>query len=173
MGVFTALKNKRARVELLKSMAVGIVSTILDFFVMALILYIAASDIYANVIDVFLSKTISGLPYSPPISIYMTSIVISFTISFTFNYIMCVFFVYDYGNVGKNKKGFLKFAIFALIGLAITSIGSLIGFAGLHGNVWWIKIVITIIVFVFNFFTRKFFVFNLELIRDDENTIKL
>ena len=87
-----------------------------------------------------------------------------------------MFFVYEYGNVGKNAKGFTKFAIFALIGLTITTVGSLLCSLvfGLNGSkIWWIKITITVVVFVFNFFTRKYFVFNIALIRDDENTINL
>ena len=89
---------------------------------------------------------------------------------------MSAFFVYEYGNVGKNAKGFTKFAVFALIGLTITTVGSLIcsNVFGLSGsNVWWIKITIAVVVFIFNFFTRKYFVFNIALIRDDENTINL
>ena len=89
---------------------------------------------------------------------------------------MCTFFVYEYGNVGKNAKGFTKFAIFALIGLTITTICSLIcsNVFGLTGsNVWWIKIAISLAIFVFNFFTRKYFVYNVALIRDDEHTISL
>ena len=59
------------------------------------------------------------------------------------------------------------------IGLGITTLGSLIGYAIMPGQVWIIKIVITILVALFNFFTRKYFVFNIALIRDDENTIQL
>lgn len=173
---FKALKSKRVRREYFKSIAVGIVSTAIDFFITALILYIACHEFYDGFVGVFTGATISGNPYSPPISIYLTSIVVSFIISIIFNYVMCVFFVYEYGNVGKNTKGILKFAIFALIGLTITTVGSLICSKcfNLEGsNIWWIKIAIAITVFVFNFFTRKYFVFNIALIKDDENTINL
>lgn len=173
---FRALKNKRARREYIKSIIVGLISTLIDFFITALILYMAGHEYYSGFFGVFTGKTISGLPYSPPKSIYITSIVLSFIISILFNYIMSVFFVYEYGNVGKNGKGFTKFAIFALIGLSITTVGSLIcsSVFGLSGsNVWWIKVIISLVVFVFNFFTRKYFVFNIALIRDDENTINL
>ncbi len=171
---FRALKNKRARREYVKSVAVGIFSTLLDFIVTALILYMAGHEYYDGFLGVFTGKTM--IPYSPPTSIYLTATVLSFIVSILFNYIMSVFFVYDYGNVGKNAKGFTKFAIFALIGLTITTVGSLIcsSVFGLNGsNVWWIKIAIAVAVFIFNFFTRKYFVFNIALIRDDEHTINL
>ncbi len=173
---FKALKNKRVRREYLKSILVGIASTLIDFILTALILYMAGHEHYDGFIGVFTGKTVTGIPYSPPMSVYVTSLVLSFIVSILFNYIMSVFFVYEYGNVGKNAKGFAKFAIFAMIGLTITTVGSLIcsHFFGLSGsNVWWIKIIITVVVFVFNFFTRKYFVFNIALIRDDEHTINL
>lgn len=171
-----ALKNKRARREYIKSVLVVFASTLLDFLITALILYMAGHEHYGNFLSVFTGKTVDGLGYAPPISIYLTATVLSFIVSILFNYIMSAFFVYEYGNVGKNKKGFIKFAVFALIGLTITTAGSLISskIFGLSGsNVWWIKIAISVAVFIFNFFTRKYFVFNIALIRDDENTINL
>ncbi|MCI8412861.1 MAG: hypothetical protein HFE47_02030 [Clostridia bacterium] len=173
---FKAMKSKRVRREFLKSVAVGLASTLIDFLITALILYMAGHEHYSGFSGVFTGKTVDGLSYSPPTSVYITSIVLSFVISILFNYIMSMFFVYEYGNVGKNAKGFTKFAIFALIGLTITTVGSLLCSLvfGLNGSkIWWIKITITVVVFVFNFFTRKYFVFNIALIRDDENTINL
>ncbi len=172
---FRALKNKRARREYIKSILVGLASTLIDFLITALILYMAGHEHYAGFAGVFTGK-VRGAAYTPPISIYITATAVSFVLSILFNYIMSAFFVYEYGNVGKNKKGFVKFALFALIGLTITTVGSLIcsHIFGLSGsNIWWIKLLIAFIVFVFNFFTRKYFVFNIALIRDDENVINL
>ena len=171
---FHALKNKRARREYIKSIIVGLCSTAIDFLSTALILYAECHDSYGGFFNVFTGATVDG--FEPPISIYITATVVGAVLSVVFNYVMCVFFVYQYGNVGKNKKGFLKFSILALIGIAITTAGSLLcsHFFGLDGSkVWWIKIAIAIVVFVYNFFTRKHFVFNIALIRDDENTINL
>lgn len=170
---FTALKNKRARKEYIKSIIVGWSATALDFIITAVIMYIEGRESFGNFFNVFSGKTLTGIPHVTPTSIYMTATILGFCVSFAFNYVLSVFFVYEYGNVGRNKKGFLKFALFALIGLTITSLGSLIGYAGIGGNVWFVKIAITCIVFVFNFFTRKYFVFNIALIRDDEKTINL
>ena len=156
-------------------MLVGAAATLLDFLFTALILYMAGHEHYDGFIGVFTGKTVGGA-YAPPMSIYITATVLGFIVSVLFTYIMCVFFVYEYGNVGKNGRGFIKFAVFAAIGLTITTVSSLIcsHIFGLHGsNVWWIKITTAVIVFVFNFFTRKYFVFNIALIRDDENTINL
>ncbi len=173
---FQALKSKRVRREYAKSIVVGMASTVLDVLITALILYMAGHEYYAGFFGVFTGKLKAGVTYSTPMSIYVTATVLSFIVSILFNYIMSIFFVYEYGNVGKNAKGFTKFAVFALIGLTITTVGSVIcsQVFGLSGsNVWWIKITIAVVVFIFNFFTRKYFVFNIALIRDDEHTIKL
>ena len=170
---FNALKNKRARKEFLKSVVIGLVATVLDFLVMAVILYIGGHNEFTGFLSVFTGSTVSGEPHVTPTSIYLTANMLGFLVSVVFNYVMCCFFVYEYGNVGRNKKGFLKFLLFALIGLAITTIGSSIGYAAMHGNAWIVKIVSSLLVAVFNFFTRKYFVFNIALIRDDQNTIQL
>lgn len=170
---FNALKNKRARKELIKSMIVGTTATVLDFLVTAVILFIEGHNHFTNFFSVFTGATVDGLPHVTPTSIYLTAIVLSFLVSFLFNYIMSVFFVYEYGNVGKNKKGFVKFLIFTLIGLSITTLGNFLGHTLLHGNVWLVKWIVILIVFIFNFFTRKYFIFNIALINDDENTINL
>lgn len=173
---FRALKNKRARREYAKSILVGLLSTLIDFLITAAILYLAGHKYYDGFMGVFTGKIKPGAEYSTPMSVYLTATVLSFVVSVLFNYIMSVFFVYEYGNVGKNTRSFVKFAIFAMIGLTITTVGSLIcsQVFGLSGsNVWWIKISIAVVVFVFNFFTRKYFVFNIALIRDDEHTINL
>ena len=170
---FHALKNKRARREFLKSVVIGAVGGLLDFMIVAVILYAEGHKYYENFFSVFHGNTISCEPHKPPSSTYLTANLLGFIVSFVFNYVMCCFFVYEYGNVGRNKKGLLKCILFAAIGLGITTLGSLIGYAIMPGQVWIIKIVITILVALFNFFTRKYFVFNIALIRDDENTIQL
>lgn len=168
------MKNKRARKEYLKSILVGLSATLIDFFITALIIYIEGhEDFKLSLIGSFFNITKTGKPHSTPVSVYLTANMISFILSYIYNYFMCVFFVYEYGNVGKNKKGFMKFMLFGLIGLTVSLTVGLIGFAGLGGSVWLVKIVTALVVFVFNFFTRKYFVFNIALIRDDDNTIEL
>ncbi len=38
---------------------------------------------------------------------------------------------------------------------------------------WIVKLIVQFIVFIYNFVTRRLFIFNVNLIRDDENTINL
>lgn len=170
---FDFLKDKRARKEWLLSIAVGTASTLIDFLVTAVIIYAEGHADFRGFFAVFSGATVTGVPHVTPTSVYLTAIVLGFLCSLFFNYVMSVFFVYQYGALGKNKKGFLKFLIFTLIGLSLTSLGNFIGHTVLGGNVWLVKWIVIIIVFLFNFFTRKYFIFNIQLIRDDEHTINL
>lgn len=164
---------KQSRVEILKSIGCGLFTSGLDFLVTALIIYIACHDYYANIGGAFTGLDLNGLPYDLPTSVYIYATAIGFTVSVALNYILSYLFVYNNGNVGKNKRGFLKFVILSIIGLGLTSLGSYIGYDIIGGNIWITKLIVCLIVFVYNFITRKIFIFNINLIRDDENTIRL
>lgn len=60
---FHALKNKRARREFLKSVVIGAVGGLLDFMIVAVILYAEGHKYYENFFSVFLGNTISGEPH--------------------------------------------------------------------------------------------------------------
>lgn len=173
MAIFDFIKDKRARREWLLSMVVGTASTVIDFLITALVIYAEGHAHFDGFFGVFTGATTDGAAHVTPTSVYLTSVVLGFLGSFLCNYFLSVFFVYQYGHIGWNKKGFIKFLLFTLIGLSVTTLGNFIGHTLLGGNVWLVKWIVILIVFVFNFFTRKYFIFNIKLIRDDEHTIKL
>lgn len=164
--------SKQAPIEFLKSIAVGLFSNGIDFLLTAVFLYAFGHDHYNGFGGVFTGAAIDGV-YTPPTSVYITSNAIGFIIAVLINYLLSSLFVFKYGNVGKNKVGFIKFSIFSLIGLGLTSLGCYIGYDVFGCNLWLTKLVVQGIVFVYNFLTRKFFIFNVNLIRDDQNTINL
>ena len=170
---FAAFKNKQTTVEILKSVAVGLISNAVDFLLTAIFLYAYGNKYYDGFWGVFTGATTSGTPYSPQVSVYITATVIGFVFAILVNYILSSIFVFKYGNVGKNKRGFIKFLIFSAIGLGITSLGSWIGYDVIGGNMWIVKLIVQFIVFIYNFVTRRLFIFNVNLIRDDGNTINL
>lgn len=171
--IFESFKNKQTTIEFFKSIAVGLASNAIDFLLTAIFLYAYGHNYYSGFWGVFSGKTLGNIIYSPPTSIYITATVIGFVSAVTLNYVLSSLFVFRYGNVGKNKVGFIKFVIFSAIGLGITSLGSWIGYDILGCNLWLTKLVVQLIVFVYNFITRRLFIFNVNIIRDDENTIKL
>lgn len=170
LGLF---KNKETAVELLKSIAAGLASNAVDFLLTAVFIYIYEHEHYKGFWGVFTGNTADGLPYSPTFSVYITATVIGFISAVIVNYLLSSVFAFKYGNVGKNKRGFIKFVIFSCIGLGLTSLASWIGYDILNGNIWIVKLIVQFIVFIYNFVTRRLFIFNVKLIRDDENTINL
>lgn len=169
----SVFKNKHTTLEFLKSIAVGLASNAVDFLLTAVFLYAYGNEYYDGFWGVFSGATVNGIPYSPQFSVYITATVIGFISAVLVNYILSSVFVFKYGNVGKSKSGFVKFMIFSAIGLGLTSLGSWIGYDLLNGNIWIVKLIVQLIVFVYNFVTRRLFIFNVKLIRDDENTINL
>lgn len=170
---FLANLKKQTTLEFLKSIAVGLASNAVDFLLTAVFLYAYGHEHYDGFWGVFSGATVGGVPYSPQLSVYITATVIGYISAILVNYLLSSIFVFKYGNVGKNKYGFLKFLFFSAIGLGITSLGSWIGYDVIGGNIWVVKLIVQFIVFVYNFVTRRLFIFNVNLIRDDENTINL
>lgn len=77
---------------------------------------------------------------------------IAFIISVIVNYILSIKFVFDVKNKNNN---FIPFIILSFIGLLLTELIMYIGVDKIEINYSIVKIVATIIVMVFNFFTRK------------------
>jgi len=166
-NTFKAFKNKRARREYIKSLVVGAGTNALDLVLTAVFLYFFYHRYYGNILTVPFSS------FEPAISIFVVSTIIGWTAAFLLNYVLCIFFVFEYGNVGRSRSGFIKFLIFGGLGIGLNIILTLVGIELIGGHPWVVKVVVMCIIFVFNFFTRKYFVFNIALIRDDENVIQL
>lgn len=173
MKFFEAFKDKQTTLEILKSIAVGLLSNAVDFLLTAVFLYAYGHEHYKGFGGVFTGATVDGAVYEPYVSVYITATVIGFISAVLVNYLLSSVFVFKYGNVGKSKRGFIKFLIFSAIGLGITSLGSWIGYDVIGGNIWIVKLIVQFIVFIYNFITRRLFIYNVSLIRDDENTINL
>lgn len=169
---FASIKTPTA-LEIIKSIAVGIASNAVDFLLTAMFLYAYGHEHYDGFWGVFSGATVDGVQYLPQLSVYITATVIGYIAAILVNYLLSSIFVFKYGNVGKNSYGFVKFMLFSGIGLGITSLGSWLGYDVMHCNIWIVKLIVQLIVFVYNFVTRRLFIFNVNLIRDDENTINL
>lgn len=87
----------------------------------------------------------------------LLSAAIAFTVSVIVNYILSIKWVFDVSNKHSNKRNFIIFIIFSLMGLGLTELIMWIGEDILHISYLIVKIVATIIVMIFNFITRKIF----------------
>ena len=79
--------------------------------------------------------------------------IISFTISVIYNFWASIKYVFDVKN--NNKRNFIIFVVFALIGLGLNEIIIFLLHNKLSWNAMLVKIIATAIVMVFNFVTRK------------------
>lgn len=82
---------------------------------------------------------------------------LGFTISVIFNYIASIKWVFDVNKEKDEKKNFVLFIIFSVIGLILTELIMFVGTNIINISYLIVKIAATAIVMVFNFITRKLF----------------
>jgi putative flippase GtrA len=126
--------------EIFKFLVVGGVATVIDFVVMALVEYVW-KPAYAEIIG-------TGL---------------GFLCGLVFNYFLSIIFVFTgKGNnsaKAKTASGATLFIVLSVIGLGIHLLGMYVGYDLCHINEWVVKIVLTLVVLVFNYVTRKKLIF--------------
>ncbi len=83
---------------------------------------------------------------------------ISFTVSVILNYVLSIYFVFDVDRKKNQKRNFILFVIFSIIGLVLTELLMKIGIDFMHINYMLVKVAATVIVMVYNFVTRKLFI---------------
>lgn len=88
---------------------------------------------------------------------YLISSLISFSVSTVFNYIASIKWVFDVNQKKSQKKNFILFIVFSVIGLGLNQLIMWFGVDMLHIYYMLVKIEATAIVMVFNFITRKMF----------------
>lgn len=150
-----AFINKRTRLnEILRFIIVGGLATAIDFGVMAFVLYLFSPTSYPNFFSIFLGG--SNEPSALAAAVGTGS---GFLVGLIANYFLSVFFVFNEKGNSKSVSGFLAFAFLSLGGLLIHEAGMLILFAKLGVNEWLTKILLTAVTLVYNFVTRKLFIF--------------
>ncbi len=82
---------------------------------------------------------------------------LGFTISVIFNYIASTKWVFNVNKEKDEKKNFILFMIFSVIGLILTELIMFVGTNIINISYLIVKIAATAIVMVFNFITRKLF----------------
>lgn len=88
---------------------------------------------------------------------YLISSFISFTVSTVFNYIASVRWVFDVDQKKSQRRNFVLFIVFSVIGLGINQCIMWFGVEKIDLYYMLVKIGATAIVMVFNFVTRKMF----------------
>jgi len=148
--------------EIFKFLVVGGIATLIDMLVMATVIFFINKEVFAyNFFNVVLqsgSKKNQILEYS---SVLGTST--GFVCGLVFNYIMSVKFVFLNKEYAKTFNGAMLFTVLSVVGFLIHLFGMWVFFELLKINYWAVKIVITAFVLVFNYVTRKIFIFRADL----------
>lgn len=88
---------------------------------------------------------------------YLVSATIGFTVSVIFNYIASMRFVFTHREGVSRRYEFIMFVILSVIGLLINNGCMWLGVEVLHINYMIVKIGATVIVALWNFASRKYF----------------
>ncbi len=91
---------------------------------------------------------------------YLVSAVIAFLLGLTCNYILSTSWVFGDRRMKNRWAEFSVFAIIGVIGLGLNELIMYVGCEKLHLHYMVAKLVSTAIVFFWNFFARKFILFN-------------
>lgn len=152
-----AFEEKYPRLyEVFKFLVVGGFATIIDMLAMAIVLYLYSPSLY----DYNFVNTVIGSS-SPDGIITVIGTGVGFIFGLIFNYIFSIIFVFNKTNTNfaKTKTGFIVFTLLSSIGFIIHTLGMALGYGVLGINEWIVKIVLTLVVLVFNYITRKKIIF--------------
>ncbi|MBQ8658491.1 MAG: GtrA family protein [Clostridia bacterium] len=140
--------------EIFRFCIVGGIATLVDFFVMGVVLYCFEPSLYPNFYNVFVGgKADSSLAAN------MSGTGIGFVVGLIVNYFLSVFFVFISKGNSKTALGFLEFALLSAIGLGLHELGMYLLNSLLGVNEWIVKILMTAIVLVYNYISRKLLIF--------------
>lgn len=156
------LEKRELFAEIFRFLIIGGLATVIDFVVMGVVEYLFNPSLYPRFVDVF----IGGIEPEAIATIVGTGV--GFIVGLIFNYIFSIIFVYKTKGNSKSAMGFILFTVLSAIGLGIHILGMWIGYDLLHINEWIVKIVLTIVVLIYNYLSRKFFIFNNKKCKNKE-----
>lgn len=144
--------GNRRLAEIARFAIVGVIATLADFIASGIVLYLFAPSLYVNFADIFNSEGAS-------VAAQCVSTGVGFVVGVVVNYFLSVFFVFEERGNSQTALGFILFVVLSAGGLAINVAGMylFVDFAG--WNYWLIKILLTCVVLVYNYVTRKFIIF--------------
>lgn len=140
--------------EFARFVIVGGIATLIDMLVMGIILYAFEPSLYPKFYNVWIGKV-----GDPKVIATVIGTGAGFLVSLVANYLLSVLFVYEEKGNSKSAKGMLLFAVLSAIGLFLNMGGMWLGYDILGINEWIVKILMTCIVLIYNYVTRKLFIF--------------
>lgn len=139
--------------EIVRFGVVGFLATVVDMAAMGVVLYLFEPSLYPHFYNVWYG---GGEP-STLATVIGTGT--GFVLGLFVNYFLSVLFVFSEKGKSKSVYGFTVFAILSAIGLGIHLVGMYIGYDLLGINEWIVKIILTAIVMVYNYVSKKLLLF--------------
>ena len=139
--------------EIVRFCIVGGLATVVDMVVMGVVLYLFEPELYPHFYNVW----IGGGEPSTLATVVGTGA--GFILGLFVNYFLSVLFVFEEKGKSKSVFGFTVFAVLSVIGLGIHLLGMYIGYDLLHINEWIVKIILTAVVMVYNYVSKKLLLF--------------
>ena len=139
--------------EIVRFGVVGVLATVVDMAAMGVVLYLFEPSLYPHFYNVWYG----GVEPSTLATVIGTGT--GFVLGLFVNYFLSVLFVFSEKGKSKSVYGFTVFAILSAIGLGIHLVGMYIGYDLLGINEWIVKIILTAIVMVYNYVSKKLLLF--------------
>ena len=149
-------KHKRL-CEIARFVIVGGIATVIDMLVMGVVLYLFDPSLYPHFYNVWIGKV-----GEPKVIATVIGTGLGFCISLVVNYLLSVLFVYEEKGNSKSLKGIILFVVLSVGGLLLNMLGMWLGYDVCGINEWVTKIIMTLVVLVYNYVSRKMFIFKKE-----------
>lgn len=157
------LKTHKTVAEILRFIIVGGIATVIDMLTMGITMYVMQKSIYPSFINVFINTP------TPSTLATIVGTTVGFVAGLVVNYVLSIAFVFNDKGKSKSAQGFLMFTVLSVIGLLINIVGMYIGFDLIHLNQWLVKIVMIIVVLIYNYISKKLLLFKKDKAKASNN----
>ena len=149
-----ALENKYPRLsEIVRFLFAGGIATLIDMLTMGLVLYLFDKSLYPHFYNVWVGGG------NPSVAAAVVGTGAGFTAGLIVNYVFSILFVFSHKGQSKSVKGFIVFTLLSLVGLGLHLGGMWLGYDVLGINEWIVKIIMTVIVLVYNYVSKRLVIF--------------
>lgn len=147
--------------EIVRFLIVGGIATVVDMLVMGVVLYAFQPSLYPAFYNVFYGGG------EPKTVATVVGTGCGFVAGLLVNYILAVLFVFDHKGKSKSVGGFLLFTLLSAVGLGIHLLGMYLGYTVFGINEWIVKAVLTLVVLVYNYVSKRLLLFKKEKHADE------
>ena len=149
--------------EILRFLIVGGIATLIDMFVMGVVMYFMQRDIYPSFLNVFINSP------NPSTTATIVGTTVGFIVGTIVNYILSILFVFNEKGKSKTAGGFVAFVVLSVIGLFINIGGMYLGYNIIGWNQWIVKIIMVIVVLIYNYISKRLLLFTNKKLKTTNN----